>query len=99
MLGLSRWIHPIELGPVLVERYDRVAIKNSQKHCLTPSERGDRSIQSGRCWEILKILTKSHWFYIGFHWFYIGFGKDFPYFPKILTSPTLNGPISELRWS
>ena len=46
---LSRRTHGIELGPVLMERYDRVAIKNGQEHCLTSSERGDRSIQSGRC--------------------------------------------------
>ena len=34
MLCLSRRIHPIELGPILMERYDRVATKNEQKHCL-----------------------------------------------------------------
>ena len=39
--------YPLRLKTVLMERYDRVAIKNGQEHCLTSSERGDRSIQSG----------------------------------------------------
>ena len=59
MLCQSRRIHPIELGPVLMERYDRVAIKNGQEHYLTPSERGDRSIESGRCWFFKGITQKS----------------------------------------
>ena len=45
-LARSGQISPIELGPVLMQRYAPTAIKNDQEHCLTPSEPGDRSSQS-----------------------------------------------------
>ena len=38
----------IDLKLLQIDSPYRVAIKNGQEHCLTSSERGDRSIQSGR---------------------------------------------------
>ena len=79
----------------LMKSYDCVATKNGQKHCITPSELRDMSTRSWRtCFppqnigNPYQILTK-------LHWFYIGFGKDFLYLTeKKTSSPTLSGHIS-----
>ena len=47
-LKITRVVQFHHVWLILMRRYGRVATKNDQKHCLTPSESGDRSTQTWR---------------------------------------------------